>query len=182
MNTHVFDADQAWSLDNAIRFFIHRPKKMFKGLIKTGDTVLDVGCGPGTFSIEMAKMVGPTGKIVAADLQTEMLKKARNKAARFGVANRIEFHKCEPSSIGLQGSFSLILAFYMVHEVPSIDTFMKEISGLLKPGGRFFMVEPLFHASRQLIEEEVNLAEKHGLHVRERRNVFLGKGFIMTNQ
>ena len=41
--------------------------------------VLDIGCGPGFFSIELAKMVGKGGKIFSVDLQEVMLQKIRNK-------------------------------------------------------------------------------------------------------
>ena len=64
----------AFALDNPIRRLIHDPKKILGGYIEPGQTVLDIGCGPGTFSIAMAKMVGESGKVIAVDVQEECSK------------------------------------------------------------------------------------------------------------
>ena len=179
MNAHICDAKHAGALDNGVRRFFHNPKKFLKGLVKEGDAVLDVGCGPGTFTIGMAKMVGSSGRVVAADLQDEMLFKARAKAESHGVGERISFHKCESDRIGLQGQFAFILAFFMVHEVPDQDAFMSEVADLLAPGGFFYLVEPIFHASKRLMDKELALAARYGLTVKEQRNVLFGKGFVL---
>lgn len=47
-----------YSFDNPLRHLIHQPEKMFAGLIKPGDTIMDIGCGFGYFSIDLAKMTG----------------------------------------------------------------------------------------------------------------------------
>jgi len=182
MNTHVCSARHAGALDNGIRRFFHNPKRFLSGLIQEGDAVLDIGCGPGTFTMGMAEMIGPTGRVVAADLQSEMLSKARAKAESHGLADRISFHKCQTDRINLQGKFSLILAFFMVHEVSDQDTFMSEVSDLLEPGGFFYLVEPLFHASKRLMDKELALAKKYGLSVVEKRNILFGKGFVLQKK
>ena len=182
MNTHICDVKHAGALDNGIRRFFHNPNKFLKGLLQEGGTVLDIGCGPGTFTIGMAQMVGPTGRVVAADLQSEMLSKVRTKAESHGVSERTSFHKCQTDRIGLHGQFSLILAFFMVHEVPDQDAFMSEITELLEPGGCFYLVEPIFHASKKLMNKELALAVKHGLTVIEQRNVLFGKGFVLQKK
>ena len=182
MNTHVCSATHAGALDNGIRRFFHNPKRFLRGLIKEGDTVLDIGCGPGSFTIEMADMVGASGRVVAADLQSEMLSRVRAKAEKFGLSGQITFHKCQNDRIGFEGKFSLILAFFMVHEVPDQDAFMSEVADLLEPGGFFYLVEPIFHASRRLMDVELALAEKYGMLVVEKRNVLFGKGYILAKK
>ncbi len=182
MEAKVCSADHAGMLDSGIRRFFHNPKRILRDLIKRGDTVLDIGCGPGTFTVDMAEMVGPKGKVVAADLQSEMLSKAKEKATKHGVVDRMAFHECATDGIGLSGTFSVIVAFFMVHEVPERDGFMKEIAELLKPGGLFYLVEPFFHAGRKLIDEELGLAEKYGMQLMEKRNVLFGKGFILAKK
>jgi len=57
-------------LDNFLRRLIQNPKKIVGEYIKKGDTIIDLGCGPGYFSIAMAKMVGDTGRVYSVDLQT----------------------------------------------------------------------------------------------------------------
>jgi ubiquinone/menaquinone biosynthesis C-methylase UbiE len=68
-NNRVCPVKRAGSLDNRIRRWIQNPKKILKPYIEEGMTVLDIGCGPGFFSIDMAQMVGKTGRVIAADLQ-----------------------------------------------------------------------------------------------------------------
>jgi ubiquinone/menaquinone biosynthesis C-methylase UbiE len=72
-------------LDNPIRRLIHKPQKILGGYIESGQTVLDIGCGPGTFSLAMAEIVGESGKVIAVDVQEEMLQIVREKAARHGL-------------------------------------------------------------------------------------------------
>ncbi len=54
--------------------------------------VLDAGCGPGRVSIPLAKALGPSGEVVAVDMQSEMLRRAKERAERAGVSN-IRFQK-----------------------------------------------------------------------------------------
>jgi len=62
-------------------------------------TVLDVGCGPGFYSVEMADMVGKSGNVIAADLQQGMLEKVEEKIKGTYIENRIKLHKCEKDRI-----------------------------------------------------------------------------------
>lgn len=59
-------------------------------------------------------------------------------------------HRCTQDAINLAASVQadFMLAYYMVHEVPDLQAFFNQACPLLKPGGRFLVVEPLFHVSR----------------------------------
>ena len=72
-NKYVCPAALAGSLDNRIRRWFQNPQKILSPYIKEGMTVLDIGCGPGFFSVEIAHLVGKTGRVIAADLQEGML-------------------------------------------------------------------------------------------------------------
>lgn len=67
----------AGTLDNSIRKWLQNPQKILSPYIKEGMTVLDLGCGPGFFSVPMAKMVGKSGRVIACDLQEGMLRKVK---------------------------------------------------------------------------------------------------------
>ena len=153
----------AFALDNPIRRLIHNPRKILGGYIEPGQTVLDLGCGPGTFSIAMAKMVGESGKVIAVDVQEEMLQIVRKKAAQQGLESRIVTHKSGPDRIGLSEKVDFALAFYMVHEVPSAEAFLKEIASVLKPKGRLLIVEPKMHVSAAAFERTIEVARQAGL-------------------
>src|SRR5512138_1264458 len=79
----------SFTLTNILRRLAHDPVRILGPFVKDGDTVLDVGCGPGFFTVPMARLVGPLGRVVAVDIQEKMLEKARRKAEKAGVADRI---------------------------------------------------------------------------------------------
>jgi ubiquinone/menaquinone biosynthesis C-methylase UbiE len=151
------------ALDNPIRRLIHNPEKILSGSIERGQTVLDLGCGSGTFTIAMAKMVGETGKVIAVDVQDEMLQIVRKKAARNGLESRIITHKSEQNGIGISDKVDFALAFYMVHEVPEVEAFLKEIATELRPKGKLLIVEPRFHVSELAFERTLEAARLAGL-------------------
>ncbi len=75
---HICPVENAGMLDNSIRNFLQNPEKILKPYLQTGMVALDVGCGPGFFSLQMAEMVGESGKVIAADLQQGMLEKLQS--------------------------------------------------------------------------------------------------------
>ena len=160
---HVCPWWLARTLDNPIRRLIHNPKEILSGYIEPGQTVLDLGCGSGTFTIAMARMVGETGKVIAVDVQDEMLQMVKQKAVKEGLDSRVITHKSEPDRIGISDRVNFALAFYMVHEVPDVKTFLKEIASLLKPNGKLLIVEPLIHVSASSFKNTVDAARSAGL-------------------
>jgi ubiquinone/menaquinone biosynthesis C-methylase UbiE len=126
-------------------------------------TVLDVGCGPGFFTIELARLVGPSGRVIACDLQPAMLQKLRAKTEGTDLAGRITLHRCEKDRLGVSEKVDFVLAFYMVHELPDLRAFFEEVASLLKPGGQVFIVEPPLHVSRAAFEETLRKAASAGL-------------------
>jgi ubiquinone/menaquinone biosynthesis C-methylase UbiE len=100
INSRVCPVERAGGLDNRLRRLIQNPARILKPYIRQGMTVLDLGCGPGFFSIEMAKMVNESGKVIAADLQEGMLEKLKKKIAGTDLETRIKLHKCGQKKIG----------------------------------------------------------------------------------
>ena len=161
-NSHVCPHRFAFMLDNWMRRLVQNPRKILAGYINPGDTVMDVGCGPGFFTIDMAKMAGANGKVIAVDLQPQMLARTLKKAERMGVAGQVVTHRCEKDGIGFAGKADFILAYYMVHETPDPPAFFKEALTLLKPGGRLLVVEPRLHVSRKAFAAMLTAAQKAG--------------------
>ncbi len=170
---------RAGSLDNRLRRWIHDPRKILSPYIKEGMTVMDLGCGPGFFSIDIAQMVGKSGRVIASDLQEGMLRKIRDKIHGTELDERITLHQCQENSIGVSEKVDFILAFYMVHEVPDQKKFFDEIVFLLKPEGKVLIAEPPFHVSKNAFEETVRIAQNAGLTPIERPKIFLSKAVLL---
>jgi ubiquinone/menaquinone biosynthesis C-methylase UbiE len=142
-------------------------------------TVLDLGCGPGFFSIDMAEMVGKSGRVIASDLQEGMLQKLRVKIQGTELEERITLHKCEENKMGVSENVDFVLAFYMFHEVPNQEELLSEIGSILKPNGQVLIVEPPFHVSKSTFEETIRKARKAGFTLVERPKVLLSKTAVL---
>jgi ubiquinone/menaquinone biosynthesis C-methylase UbiE len=145
-------------------------------------TVLDVGCGPGLFAIEMAQMVGKSGRVIAVDLQEGMLEKLRNKIQGTELAERITLHRCKEDRIGVSDNVDFALAFYMVHEVPNQQEFFEEVRSILKPGGLLLIGEPPFHVSKGAFEKTVSKARNVGFRPVGRPRIFLSKAVLLRKE
>lgn len=169
----------AGSLDNRIRRWLQNPRKILEPYIKEGMTVLDAGCGPGFFSIELAQMVGKTGMVIAADLQEGMLQKLKSKIQGTELDGRITLHKCGKNKLGVSDKVDFVLAFYMVHEVPDQQGFLNELQLILNPNGQVLIVEPPFHTSKKDFDETLRKAQNAGLKLIDRPKIFPNKVVIL---
>lgn len=174
----VCPVEKAGGLDSRIRRWVHNPRKILGPYIREGMTVLDVGCGPGFFTIDMAEMVGEAGKVIAADLQEGMLGKVRAKIEGTELEGRIRLHKCQEEKIGVSEGVDFVLLFYVAHEMKG--DFFNDIVKILRPGGHVLIAEPPFRVSKREFEETVKKAREAGLKEAGRPKVFLSKTVVMT--
>jgi|WetSurMetagenome_2_1015567.scaffolds.fasta_scaffold73724_2 ubiquinone/menaquinone biosynthesis C-methylase UbiE len=172
----------AGSLDGRIRKWLQNPQKILAPYVREGMKVLDIGCGPGLFSVELAKMVGKSGKVFSADLQEGMLRKLRNKIHGTELEQRIQLIKSEQDKVGVPGKVDFILAFYMVHEVPNKGRFFEALKNVLKEKGQLLVVEPrLFHVSRKEFGITIETAEKAGFTAAEGPKLRFSFSAILRN-
>lgn len=173
---------RSFALDNYLRKLIQSPKKIVGPYLKPEDIVIDLGCGPGFFTTEMALMVGATGNVVAVDLQQEMLDKVAGKVWNTELAKTIKLHQCSQDELNLSSELQadFILAFYMVHETPDALLFLQQVKKHLKPGGKFLIVEPLFHVSKKKFSQIEKDVEACGFKLIERPKRKGGKSLLLT--
>lgn len=161
----------AYTFDNPLRRWLHEPEVIFGDLIRPGQTAIDIGCGMGYFTIPLARLVGPGGKVIAVDLQEQMLKRVKKRAERAGLSERIELRLTNHETVGVTEPADLILAFWMVHEVKDRCAFLREVRALLKPNGRFLVAEPLVHVTAADLERTVHFARAAGLELARRPKI-----------
>ncbi len=176
---HVCTVGDLRFVDNFLRRMVHNPKKLFGPYIKEGMTVIDIGCGGGFATLGLADMVGKNGKVIAADLQVEMLEITRNRTEKAGITDRIIFHQCEPDRIAYRGKVDFALAFFMVHETPDIPGFLKEVFNILEDDGLFFISEPTFHVSKTEFNYTLGEAAKIGYKIHSYPRVTFGRNVIL---
>ena len=179
LTTDVCSYQRAWALDIWIRKYIHNPYKIVGDYIKEGQTVLDMGCGPGFFSLAMAEMVGEKGRVISVDIQEEMLQMLKGKSERLGLKSRILPHNAQPDKIGISQMVDFALAFYMVHEVPDKKDFLREVASHLKPDGRFLIVEPKFHVSKPDFDNTLKVAQSVGLKQISEPNILFSRAALL---
>ncbi|NQT72684.1 MAG: class I SAM-dependent methyltransferase [Chloroflexi bacterium] len=177
---HVCPWQHVYLLDNFVRPLLHSPRKMFSPHVKPGMKALDIGCGRGFASLGLARLVGETGLVVSVDLQPEMLRMVAKRAEKAGLSQQIRPHQCEVNSIGLSEEFDFVLAFWMAHETPDPSGFLREVFTLLKPSGRFFLIEPKMHVSSSIFEEFVAEAQEYGYIRVENPSVRLSRAVVLA--
>jgi ubiquinone/menaquinone biosynthesis C-methylase UbiE len=178
-NNHVCPVWMAYTFDNPFRKLIHNPKKIFKEYVREGMTVMDLGCGLGCFSIDLAKMVGKEGKVFSVDLQAGMLDRLMKRAKRAGIADIIETHQCSADTISIADKLDFALAFWMIHETPDAHDFLKQIHNLLKPDGILFLADPKMHVSQKNVNELATFMEDIGYQVIEKPKVSMSYVLVL---
>jgi ubiquinone/menaquinone biosynthesis C-methylase UbiE len=175
----VCPVELSGGLDSRLRRLLQNPQHLLAPHVHEGMTVLDFGCGPGFFTLELARLVGSSGRVVAADLQEGMLDKLRTKVRGSELESRIEVHRCKPDHIGIPPPIDFVLAFYVLHELPDTAAFFSEVSQLLSIRGKVLVVEPPFHVSKASFESSLVKAESAGLAVVERPRVPFNKAAVL---
>ena len=141
------------------------PVSILGGFVAPGQTAVDIGCGLGYFSLALARLVGPDGKVIALDVQPQMVKRAFNRAQHKGLQDIIDFRVCSPDKLGVTESADFVLAFWVVHEVTDQEGLFAEVYTFLKPNGRLLIVEPKGHVSAARFAAMLELARRVGYSV-----------------
>jgi len=168
------------AFDNPVRRLVHDPVKMLRPYVRERMTVLDVGAGKGYFAIPMARLVGPAGRVVAADIHPAMLKGIMRRAGKAGLTSRITPRLVaeDASDYGISADF--VLMFWVLHEVPDQDRILAAVRRSLKKGGRLFIAEPRLHVKKPAFEASVARCAAAGFAVEARPAVALSLAVVLS--
>lgn len=148
------------------RWLSENPEDLLRPYVRSGMTILEPGPGMGYFTLPMARMVGPSGRIVAVDVQPKMLAVLRRRARKSGLLDRINARLAKTDRLAvedLRGAADFVLAFAVVHEMPSPPDFFSEAAAALKPGGLLLFAEPAGHVDLHTFAAELKDAQSAGL-------------------
>lgn len=148
-----------------LRMRRQHPKAILSPYVHEGMTVLEPGPGMGFFTLELARLVGPSGRVIATDLQPAMIARLKRRAGKAGLLDRIDARAASPRSLNvsdLNGSLDFTLAFAVVHEIADVQRFFSEVAAASKPGAKLLLAEPTGHVKPSEVEAELKDAGAAG--------------------
>jgi SAM-dependent methyltransferase len=128
----------------------------------------------GFFTMELARLVGPTGRTVALDVQPKMIERLRRRAVKARLIDRLDARLVSPETLGiadLRGSVSFTLAFAVVHELPNAGRFFAEVAAASKPGASLLLAEPTGHVKESEFNAELEAAAEAGFKLVDRPSI-----------
>jgi SAM-dependent methyltransferase len=149
-----------------------QPEQMLDALkIKAGETVADIGAGAGYTSLRLARRVGPTGQVLATDVQTQMLAMLADNARAAGLKNIKAIRATQTDTRLPEGKVDLALMVDVYHEASDPEALLRGLKKALKPGGRLVLVE--FRGE----DPEVPIKPEHKMTVPQVRRELEPQGF-----
>jgi len=160
-------ASFSWIVDNAIRRKYMHPVLDRVGL-NPGERVLELGPGPGVFTVEAARRLLPTGSLVVVDIQPEMITQVEERIQEAGLEN-VETRVASAYQLPL-GDVSVDLAFLVtvLPEIPDLHKALSELHRVIKPGGVLSITEEFMDPDYPFISETINRVEKVGFRLKEK--------------
>ncbi|HSV97088.1 MAG TPA: class I SAM-dependent methyltransferase [Spirochaetota bacterium] len=130
--------------------FISPRRRLVAAGVREGSRVLDFGCGPGTYSIEAARVAGPAGRVYALDIHPLAARRVEEVAAREGLSNINTI--VSDGATGLEEkSVDVILFYDTIHLLERPETVLCEMHRALAPGGTL-SVASYFMRKRRIVE------------------------------
>ena len=126
---------KAAHLLNPLRKLILSPQKLAKRLsLERSSNVLELGCGPGYYSAEVARNI-PDGRLTLVDIQQEMLDMAKERMDSFGVSNA-RYVKADAASLPFENdAFDVVYLVAVMGEIPDQSACIRELHRILRSGG-----------------------------------------------
>jgi ubiquinone/menaquinone biosynthesis C-methylase UbiE len=165
----------AWIVDNPLRQWYMR-RVLDRVGIQPGERVLELGPGPGAFSIEAARQARAGGTLVAVDIQPQMITAVEKKAKEAGMTN-VETHVAGAYDLPLEdGSVDRAFLVTVLPEIPDRHQALLELHRVLKPGGMLSITEEFLDPDYPLAQTTIRWAREAGFELAARH----GNWFVYT--
>ena len=154
-------ASLAWIVNNPLRRCYMRPVLAWVG-IQPGERVLELGPGPGAFTVAAARQVGPDGHLIAIDIQPKMIEQVQQRVQDSGLTN-IETHVAGAYDIPCpDGSIDRAFLISVLPEIPDQSRALAELHRVLRPNGVLSITAEFTDPDYLFTKETVRLLEKNG--------------------
>jgi SAM-dependent methyltransferase len=170
---------QAGSLTLPVRGLLDRARPMLESFrLTSGQTVLEIGPGPGYFTTEAARIVGPDGRVICLDLQPGMLALLQHRLAERRISNAAPV-AADATHLPLAGrSIDAAYLAAVFGEIPDRPAALAELRRVLKPGAALSFFETLRDSDYIYVDTMKDLCRACGFRLLEHRRRFLG--YTMT--
>jgi ubiquinone/menaquinone biosynthesis C-methylase UbiE len=138
-----YDAEWIASLNSPERVRVTRPAELLREAgARPGDTIVDVGCGPGFLTLPAAQLAGPTGRVVGVDTESRMREYVVHAARKAGLENVTAVPPDEAARLAA-GVARVVAAGLFLHDLAAAerDAALAEMHRLCAPGGRLLTIE-----------------------------------------
>jgi ubiquinone/menaquinone biosynthesis C-methylase UbiE len=147
-----------------------------------GMDVLELGCGTGLFTQEIARRVGHEGLVHAVDIQKPMLALARRRIEKVGMAERVRFYHAGANALPLtDNSVDIAVLISVLAEIPDKLGALAEVRRVLRPGGRLAIGEEMPSPAYLPSGATRRLAEARGLRVAGKRGSAFCYSLLLLN-
>jgi ubiquinone/menaquinone biosynthesis C-methylase UbiE len=170
-------ASVSWLVDNPIRR-LYTQRILDRIGIRPGETVLELGPGPGTFTIEAARRVGPEGRLIVVEMLPRMAAQVERRVQEAGL-NNVETYVASAYGLPMpieDESVDRAFVITVLPEVPHQSRVLDQLNRMLKPGGLLSITEEFLDPDYAFPFETVQLVESAGFS-RER---FFGNFWLYT--
>lgn len=177
---HKFDSSKMEKLISEERLSWQDPVKVLNSLgLQAGETLIDVGCGPGFFTIPASRIAGADGKVFAVDISLDMLMRLGQRIYSEGIINVTPILSRETNIPLADGVADAALLADVLHEAEDPVALLVEVRRLLREGGRLLIVDWIKEEApvgppegeRIAVHDAAGFAEKAGLKVVNEFNV-----------
>ena len=157
----------SWLVDNPLRRRYMRPVLERTG-IRPGERVLEVGPGPGAFTVGAAQRAGAEGRLIAVDIQPEMIAQVERRVQEAGLTN-IETHVASAHALPLDDrSVDRAFLITVLPEIPDPSRALAEVHRVLRPDGVLSVTEEFSDPDYFFLPETIRLVEAAGFRFEER--------------
>ena len=157
----------SWLVHNPLRRRYMRPVLDRVG-IRPGERVLELGPGPGAFTVDAARHAGPQGRIIAVDIQPEMIAWVEERVREAGLSN-VETHVAGAYELPLENeSIDRAFVVTVLPEIPDQSRALAELWRVLKPGGRLSITEEFMDPDYPFPRETIRRVEAAGFELVQR--------------
>ena len=112
--------------------------------LKPQMTVLELGCGTGLFTVEIAQRLGEDGRLHVVELQEPYLRQAQQRVSQAGLQARVHFHHSGAYALPIENdSIDLVVVIATLAQIPERAVALSELRRVLKPGARLVISEEL---------------------------------------